>query len=423
MVKLQKSMGGTVGTFVALSTILGSGMMILPGMSYHQLDRSAWVPWAVAAISVIPLLYCYSWLGRRYPSASGVAHYSEVALGGITGRTSGMLATFALTAGIPATAITGGRYVAEFSGIGSLEWVFPVVVLAGATGIALAGANVSGTLQVGLILGLFAMVACTAVIALKVHGIEPPSTDLPSVGSVGAVLTAVFVAFTGWETVAFTFEEHKRSDLIPRIFAASYVIVVVLYALLLLGLFAAVDSNDAGLNSAPLLILAERSLGELARPATLLLVIASITANVFASVLALSRLVFGLSRSGYLPAPLSKVRERDLNPVTSVIVVGSTLAVIVVLASSGLFRFEWLFVLSGGIYFVLYGVGAAAFARLARGNIARLVTLMCVVTVLLVTMLAGPSLWLSWVLFAVVWLGVAALGRRTSKTDDTRVYV
>src|SRR5829696_1120466 len=238
---LRKSMGGAVGTFVALSTILGSGMMILPGTSYHELGRSAWMPWAIAAVSVIPLLYCYAWLGRRHPSASGVAHYSEIALGPAAGHTAGLLAILALVAGIPATAITGGRYVAEFTGAGSLAWVFPVAVLAAATAVAGAGATVSGRLQVGLILGLFAVVTCTAVVALGAHGLAAPGTELPASSRLGGVLTAVYVAFTGWETVAFTFEEHKRPDVIPRIFAASYGIVVALYALLLFGLLAAVD--------------------------------------------------------------------------------------------------------------------------------------------------------------------------------------
>lgn len=411
---LQKSMGGAIGTFVALSTILGSGMMILPGTSYHELGRSAWIPWAIAAVSVIPLLYCYAWLGRRHPSASGLAYYSEVALGPAVGHTSGLLAMFALVTGIPATAITGGRYVAEFSGAGYLEWAFPVVVLGAATAVSCVGATVSGKLQVSLILGLFALVTCTAVVALSTDGPAAPSIELPHLGSLGAVLTAVYVAFTGWETVAFTFEEHKRPDLIPRIFAASYVAVVALYALLLLALFAAVNSEDESLASAPLLILAERSLGDLGRPVTLLLVLASILANVFASVLALSRLVFGMARSGYLPAVLTRTRERDRNPVTSVVVVGTVLILIAILATSGLFRFEVLFVLSGGIYFVLYGIGAASFARLARGDRARVISGLCAVTVVAVTVLAGPPMWLCWGLFALVLLGIVLLGRRPS---------
>jgi amino acid efflux transporter len=419
--KLNKSMGGVVGTFVALSTILGSGMMILPGTSYHELGRSAWIPWAIAAVSVIPLLYCYAWLGQRHPSASGVAYYSEIALGPAVGRTSGLLATFALLTGIPATAITGGRYVAEFSGAATLAWVFPVVVLGGAVAVSCVGANVSGKLQVGLILALFVLVTCTAVVALNAHGSRAPSTALPEFSRLGAALTAVYVAFTGWETVAFTFEEHKRSDIIPRIFAASYLSVVALYALLLLALFTAVNSEDEALTSAPLLLLAERSLGDLGRPVTLLLVVASIVANVFASVLALSRLVFGLSRSGYLPAMLSSVRERDRNPVTSVIVVGLTLTVIAILSSSGLFRFEVLFILSGGIYFVLYGVGAASFAKLARGDMARIVSVMCAITVIVVTLLAGPPMWLCWALFAVLWLAITILGRRRSALARQRV--
>lgn len=417
MTSLQKSMGGVVGTFVALSTILGSGMMILPGTSYHQLGRSAWMPWAVAGLSVIPLLYCYAWLGRHHPSASGVAHYSEVALGPSVGRAAGMLATFALVTGIPATAITGGRYVAEFSGAGSLAWVFPVAVLGCATAVACVGANVSAKLQVSLILGLFVLVTCTAVVALGTHGLTAPSTALPHFGTLGGVLTAVYVAFTGWETVAFTFEEHKRPDVIPRIFAASYLIVVALYALVLSGLFATVDPGDTSLDSAPLLTLAERSLGDLGRPATLLLVVASITANVFASVLALSRLVFGMARSGYLPAALSRVRERDRNPVTSVVAVGSALTLIAVLGSSGLVPFESLFILSGGVYFVLYGIGAASFAKLADGDAARVVGVLCGVTVVAVTALAGPPMWWCWALFAGVWLGTRTLNRRRTVSD------
>ncbi|MGW0562825.1 APC family permease [Streptomyces sp. NPDC003016] len=418
---LQKSLGSVVGTFLALATILGSGMMILPGTSYHQLGTSAWIPWAIAAVSVIPLLYCYAWLGRRHPSASGVAHYSEVAFTPTAGRAAGLMATLALVTGIPATAITGGRYVAEFSGVPGLAWVFPIVVLAGATAVACAGTNVSGKLQVALILGLFVLVTCTALVALGKHGVQPPSADLPGFGTLGVVLTAVFVAFTGWETVAFTFEEHKRPDAIPRIFAASYVIVVALYALLLLSLFVAVDPGDKALDSAPLLILAERSLGDLGRPVTLFLVVAAITANVFASVLALSRLVFGLARSGYLPARLTRMRERDGNPVTSVLAVGSVLTVIAVLGGTDLISFEVLFILSGGIYFVLYGVGAAAFARLARGGGARVVSALCAVTVLCVTLLAGTPMWLCWALYAVLLLGIAWLGRRARETGRERV--
>lgn len=414
MTGLQRSMGGAVGTFVALSTILGSGMMILPGISYHELGRSAWVPWAIAAVSVVPLLYCYAWLGRRHPSASGVAYYSEIALGPAVGRGAGLLATLALVAGIPATAITGGRYVAEFSGVAMLAWAFPVAVLAGATVVACLGANVSARLQMALILGLFVLVTCTAVVALARHGPAAPGSHLPQLGRMGAVLTAVYVAFTGWETVAFTFEEHKRPDVIPRIFAASYLIVVALYALLLFGLFAAVAPGDPALSSAPLLILAERSLGDLGRPVTVLLVVACITANVFASVLALSRLVFGMARSGYLPARLSRVRQRDRNPVASVVAVGLTLTLISIMGSSGLVRLEALFILSGGIYFVLYGIGAASFARLARGDMARVVSVMCAVTVVCVTLVAGRPMWLCWALFAVVWLGTAALDRRPS---------
>jgi amino acid efflux transporter len=94
-------------------------------------------------------------------------------------------------------------------------------------------------------------------------------------------------------------------------------------------------------------------------------------------------------------------------------VVGAVLTLIAVLSTSGLIGFEMLFVFSGGVYFVLYGVGAAAYARLARGDRARAVTILCGVTVVAVTLLAGPPMWWCWALFAVVCLVVAAVRRRT----------
>lgn len=314
------------------------------------------------------------------PAASGLSYYSEVAFGPAAGHTSGLLAAIALVTGIPATALTGGRYVAQFAGSPSPAWIFPLAVLAGATAVACVGSAIPSKPQVGQIIALFALVICTAVVALTAHGFEAPSMEPPHFSKLGSVLTAVYLAFTGWETVAFTFEEHKRPDLIPRIFAASYVVVVTLCALLLLGLFAAVDPADKALSSAPLLVLAKRSFGIFGRPAAMVLVVAAITANVFASVLAPSRLVFGMARSGYLPTRLSRVRERDGNPVASVVVVGSTLTLIAVLVASGLLPFEALFILSGGIYFALYEVGAMSFAKLAPGAKARIVSAMCAVT-------------------------------------------
>ncbi|PZS34199.1 MAG: hypothetical protein DLM58_06225 [Pseudonocardiales bacterium] len=268
-------MGGGVGTFMALSTVLGSGMMILPGTSYHELGRSAWMPWGIAAVSIVPPLYCYAWLGRRYPSASGLAHYSEVALGSSVGNTSGLLATVALTTGIAATAITGGRYLADFAGMPELGWAFPA---------------------------LAARSPCC------------------------------------W------WRAPSRETCSPRCWRC--------------------------------------------------------------------RLVFGMARAGYLPTRLSALRPRDDNPVTAVLGVGAVLTVIVVGVTSGAVAFQALFVLSGGIYFVLYGIGSAPYAKLASGPMAVVVTALCAVTVVAVTVLAGPPMWACWALLAAVLAGVAFAGRR-----------
>jgi amino acid efflux transporter len=83
---------------------------------------------------------------------------------------------------------------------------------------------------------------------------------------------------------------------------------------------------------------------------------------------------------------------------------------IALLQWTGVVPFEWLFILSEGIYFVVYGVGAASDGRLSAGGAARAVTVLCAVTV---TIAAGPPMWLYRVVFAAVCLGALALSRRS----------
>lgn len=149
------------------------------------------------------------------------------------------------------------------------------------------------------------------------------------------------------------------------------------------------------------------------------MVIACITANVFAAALALSRLVFGLARTGYLPAKLSQVRERDRNPVVAALVVGAMSTLIAALGAAGPFSFQVLFSVTGGLFFVLYGIGVAAFARLAKGAKARVVAVVSALTIPVVTLVAGPPMWSAWAVFLVVLLVVAALGRRRFLDEKT----
>jgi hypothetical protein len=98
--------------------------------------------------------------------------------------------------------------------------------------------------------------------------------------------------------------------------------------------------------------------------------------------------------------------------------VGITLLPVAVLGASGLFSFEVLFSVTGGLYFVLYGVGVAAFALLAKGTMARLGTVVGAATVIGVTLIAAQTMWVSWAVFGLALCCAAALGRRRSDATE-----
>ena len=399
---MQPSINSVIGTFVALSTILGSGMMILPGTSYFSLHGASWIPWAVAAVSVIPMLFAYAWLGRAYPSSSGVAHYSQVAFGKKSGASCGFMALFALFCGIPATAGTGGRYIQSVVASTWAEPIFAVSAVAIAIFVTLMGASLSGRVQMFLIILLVLTICALSAVALtRVDSLPTFPSDL-GIGAIGSSLVAVYVAFTGWETVSFTFEEHRRSDLIPRVFTASYITVVGLYAILIVGLYVAVDADDPTLNSAPLLALATNVFGKAGTYVVFILVIVAICANLAASVLAVSRLTFGLARSGFLPSILAKVDSGNSNPKNAVYGAGIILIVITALTSTHTLELHKLFSLSGGTYFVLYAVGAVCLFKLWSSKWRWPIFLSSLFSVGVVTVISGWELIQSWLVFIAV---------------------
>jgi hypothetical protein len=99
-----------------------------------------------------------------------------------------------------------------------------------------------------------------------------------------------------------------------------------------------------------------------------------------------------------------------------VLAVGATLTVIAAVGVSGLFSFEVLFSVTGGLYFVLYGVGVASFALLAKGMRAKGLAALGAAAVLAVTLIGGQAMWLSWAAFFLAVATVAAFNRRSSTT-------
>lgn len=409
--RLSAHLGLPGATALAITVVVGSGALVLPGIAYRQAGRDAVFAWIVAAAVTIPLLVVFARLGARYPGAGGVAGFVHAGFG----RTAAaavevlMLGTFSL--GIPAIALTGGNYVVRALGLSIRSGPAAAVLVLGAGAVVAIGVRLSGRLQTALALMLTIGLFTAAVLALR-HPVTPVSVHIPNdtdqLLTVAATVGTVFFAFTGWEMISFTTEEYRnpRRDF-PRVLVLSFVLVSVMYVLLAIGLQTQLASTDPRLSAAPVGEMVQRAAGSGAAQATAVLGIVAIAANLVGAFWGASRLVMSSARAGLLPAPLAHVHAKSSSPRRAVAFCVTTCLVVIGLQTIGLFSLGTLLSLAGRNFYVVYLLSALAYARLFTGR-ARVFGI--VVAVVLATLTLGFGL-TSWA-YVLTLLALGALAHR-----------
>jgi amino acid efflux transporter len=66
---------------LAITIVVGSGALVLPGVAYRQAGTAALYGWLLAAVVTVPLLVILARLGAAHPGAGGVAGFVQAAFG------------------------------------------------------------------------------------------------------------------------------------------------------------------------------------------------------------------------------------------------------------------------------------------------------------------------------------------------------
>jgi len=377
---LNRTIGLYGAVSLALGIVLGAGMLSLPGLVYAESQGWAVFAWVLDGALVLPLLFVFAVLGRRYPSAGGVAGFVGQAFPGLQIGCSYLLAgTFAL--GLPAIAVTGTSYFVGALGLAEAPVGRLAVTASAATIIVLVlamawiGARFAGTVQnliVSVLVGSF-------VYAAAVSAPYWPSIDFtagtPSWRGVWSGMGLAFFAYTGWEMLAFTAEEFKnpRRDF-PIAVAISFVLILGLYIGVALSVQAVVPLDHPMLTTAPFLAVV-RATTDLAAASTILtlLVLAIIVTNLNGASWAASRLLFDIGRKGWAPRRLAlhSLRGAAAVPRPAILALGLILGSVLAGYGAGLLDLADLLRIAGQNFFLLYTFSILAYVRLAQSAGAR----------------------------------------------------
>lgn len=191
------------------TTLLGTGVFILPQMTIEIAGVGALLAWGLLTLAIIPIALVFARLGSQYTHAAGPAYFVEQAFGRILGRAVGLSFLLIVPIGAPAAVLMTMQFVNALLPI-SGAWVLAceLAVLVLLMAINLRGIQISAKAQLALTLGMIVVVLALCLIGV----IQPPpaSTEtLPNI-SLDTTLTALGIAF--WSFLGIEAMTHLSSD-------------------------------------------------------------------------------------------------------------------------------------------------------------------------------------------------------------------
>ena len=318
---LKKDLGGLDVFAIASGAMISSGLFVLPGVLYAMTGPSVWLAYLIAALLVLPALFCKAELATAMPKAGGTYYFIDRALGPAVGMIGGFAAWFSLSLKT-AFALFGVGAFCLLLDPTFTSWkikAVAVVVTLFVTSLNVVGVKSAARAQNLLVGGL--LVALAAYVVVSVPQVDLSNFDgslRAGWGGLAMATGTAFVAFGGLTKAAAVAEEiSDPGAILPRAMLSAYGIVTLLYIGVVVVTVGVLGDSLAGdLN--PISHGAERVLG---RPGLIAMSIAALiaylsTAN--AGIMAASRVPMAMSRDDLLPGALAKVNTQYGTPTAAI---------------------------------------------------------------------------------------------------------
>ena len=420
--ELRKVLTVSQAVGLALTIVVGSGLLVLPGLAHQKAGGAAVYAWLLDLALVVPLLAIFAQLGAKWPSAGGIAGFLQNAFSRRFAAASEILLIGTFGLGIPAIALTGGQYCAALLNAEAAAIPAAVLLLLAAAAVNMRGASVSGNIQRALAFSLCAVLFLVAVAALMFGdhsagaGIAPP-LSAETWKSALPVAGLVFFAFTGWEMLSFTAEEYRnpRRDF-PLAVGLSFAVVAALYLLVALAVQLTLSPDNPQTETAPLSALLEGVVGPAGGHFVSAAAVVIVLANLIGAMWAASRLIFSSAREGLLPAFLSGLDSRQ-TPRASTILCAAIFIAVLGLNAANLLGLDDMLRLAGQNFFLLYALSVAAYLKTAETLRARILGAASLLVSVAMMGVFGPEMLYPLALLAAGWLAHKIRAKRTTNKN------
>lgn len=330
MKKLERNLGLGAILVIGLSSMLGTGMFVAPGVVYSSTGPSFILAFLLAGVLIFPAALSMSELAAAMPKSGGIYVYTDRTYGPLPGTIVGFgLWLSLLFKG--AFALKGFEfYFGAFTDFPPL--IASLMILALITGL-----NVMGVSKVASSLAYIVGGCLLSIAALGFGAAQEMSPEKMGVffqnGTDGFMVALIIGvgAYAGLTKITAIAEEVQTPEKnLPKAVLTSLVLVMFIYGAIAAILSLSLDQDALAGNMKPLYTLASETFGGWGGVVLGSLAILALLAMTNAAVLAASRFPFAMSRDGLLPSLLGKVHPRLLTPMASIVLSGIVISLILV---------------------------------------------------------------------------------------------
>ncbi|QUW29340.1 amino acid permease [Bacillus cereus] len=364
------------GTALYVGAVLGSGILILPGMTASVAEGNAIVSWLVMISLSIPLAFTFAFLSIEYPSAGGIATFSEKAFGKNIGAIIGWSFFIAGSVGQIVVSMTGGIYIVRVFALSSyFSYVIALIILSISIGFNLYGLKMSGVFQICIGVLTFFILLITIISSLPYIEMKNINIHI-SMHEINPILNAsllIFWSFFGWEAIASLAPEFKTPRKRNIIFSTGFAIVIigVLYIGIALSVIGTKSYHINADNTTALVLVIKQTLG--AQFAWIIGFVAFIiclgTTNAF--IASMGRLGYSLGKEEIAPRYLAHINEKRENPTNAVKVVGCIAIIGLLISFVFQISIENIVLIPNSLGIITYIVGAAAGMKLIKNKLGK----------------------------------------------------
>ncbi len=405
-----------------MSSVLGSGVLVLPGLAAQIAGPASIVAWIILSLVSYPLAYTFASLSARRPESGGIYGFARDSFGFRTANAVGWLFAAWFITGSPVVTVIAASYLAyAFPLSRPVIYIIAGAILLGAFLVNHRGIIISSRVQLGVIAAIVALLLITIVASapqISPANFTPffPNGFLP----IGVAAALIFWSYLGYENVSNVAEEFKNPE---RDFHRSIVLsVLVIGALYLSIAVAAVGTQayKAGGSVAPFAAMLSNALGVYGAVGTAILAVVIIFGTVNAYMTGMSRVIYATAKEGGFPRFLGSISPKTRVPGRALMFLLGLSFLTLIMSYILNVDLETALLIPSGAAILVYMVGSASGIKLLKAKGAKQLFPWISFTISIIMAFFVGIVLLVGIAFGAVGLFYNRRESSTSSTDPTR---